>query len=91
MSDYVPPNYSKKQLTLQSVNGYVHIHDLNCKCDQPLKHIINQITDQEPTIKKWLATTTAEDGNHATGGDIDDFGPGELERLFAEEEDTKDG
>lgn len=91
MSDYVPPNYTKRQLDLQNVNAYVHIHDLNCQCKEPLKHIIKQITTQEPTIKPWLATITAEDGHQDGDADIDHFGPGELESLFAEDaaEDTK--
>lgn len=90
MSDYIPPNYSKKQLNLQNVNAYVHIHDLTCHCKQPLKHIIEQITTQEPTLKKWLATTTAEDGSQDGEKDIDHFGPGELERLFAEDTEEND-
>lgn len=93
MSDYIPPNFTKRQKDLQHVNCYVHIHDLNCHCKQPLQHIIEQIIHQEPTIKKWLATTLEEDGTRTGDNVIDDFGPGELERLFAEEGDaaTKEG
>lgn len=70
------------------VNAYVHIHDLHCHCKSPLKHIIKQIENQEPSIKKCLDTTTAAAG-HLDGDDvIDHFGPGELERIFAEDEDT---
>jgi len=91
MSDYVPPRYTKKQLTLQTVNAYVHIHDLNCNCQEPLKHVIKQILDQEPTIKPWLATITEENGDQDGEKDIDGFGPGELERLFAEDAATNEG
>lgn len=91
MSDYVPPRYTKKQLTLQTVNSYVSIHDLNCNCKEPLKHIINQITEQEPSLKPWLATTTEDTGDQNGDGDIDGFGPGELERLFAEDDAEKEG
>lgn len=91
MSDYVPPRYTKKQLNLQTVNCYVGIHDLNCNCKEPLKHIIQQITSQEPSLKPWLATTTEDIGNQDGERDIDGFAPGELERLFAEGEDEKDG
>lgn len=85
MSDYVDPKYSPRQLNLQIVNCYVGIHDLHCHCKSPLKHIIQQIETQEPSIKKWRDTTTAADG-HQDGEDvIDQFGPGELERIFAED------
>lgn len=91
MSDYIPPKYSKRQLDLQNVNTYVNVHDCSCRCKSPLKHIIQQILHQEPTLKPWLATTIADAGNHDGEKDIDGFGPGELEALFAEGEDTKDG
>lgn len=91
MSDYIPPKYTKRQLTLQSVNSYVGIHDLNCYCKQPLQHIIKQIIEQEPSIKPWLATTIAEDGKTDTGDVIDHFGPGELEAIFAEDAATEQG
>lgn len=89
MSDYVSPNYTKKQLTLQNVNAYCHIHDISCHCKQPLQHIIKQIITQEPTIKPWLATITEEDGAGPTDADTEPFGPGELDLLFAkDDEDT---
>lgn len=88
MSDYISPNYTKKQLNLQNVNTYCAIHDLNCHCKEPLKHIIKQIVDQEPTIKPWLATITADGGKDLTDDVIDHFGPGELEAIFAEGDAT---
>lgn len=91
MSDFIPPNYSKKQLNLQMVNGYVSIHDLMCHCQQPLQHIIKQIEDQEPTLKKWPVTTTAAAGTTDGEDVIDQFGPGELEELFAEGAGEKEG
>ncbi|AXQ66541.1 MAG: hypothetical protein [Anelloviridae sp.] len=91
MSDYVTPQYTKKQLNLQIVNCYVGIHDLHCHCKEPLRHIIQQITTQEPTIKQWLDSTTAASTNQDGEKDIDGFEPGELERLFAEEDDAKEG
>lgn len=90
MSDFIPPNYSKKQLNLQMVNGYVHIHDLMCHCQKPLKHIIEQIYNQEPTLQKWPDTTTAGAGAPDGDADTEPFGEGELEALFAEENDGKD-
>lgn len=72
----------------------VSIHDLWCYCDNPLKHIILGILEQEPTlnfdqedskkIQKCLTTGGGEDV-------LDDFGDGELEKLFAEDDiDTTD-
>lgn len=90
MSDFVDPKYTKRQLNLQMVNGYVAIHDLRCHCQKPLQHIIQQIYEQEPTLK-CQDTTTAAVGNQDGEKDIDGFGPGELERLFAEEEEEKEG
>ena len=90
MSDFVDPKYTPRQLQLQMVNAYVHIHDLHCNCKSPLKHIIKQIEDQEPSLK-CRDTTTEKDGDHAGEGGIDDFGPGELERLFAEDVEEKQG
>lgn len=85
MSDYIKPNYTKQRLDLQNVNTYVAVHDLTCNCEHPLQHIITQIIKQEPSIKKWVATTIAESGDQDTEKDIDHFGPGELEALFAQD------
>ena len=88
MSYSKPVKYSKKGLNLQIVNTYVNIHDLNCGCTQPLKHIIQQIEDQEPSIKEWR-TTTATGDDHGPEDGVDGLGEGELEALFADtEEDT---
>lgn len=89
MSDFVDPKYTPRQLQLQMVNAYVHIHDLHCNCKSPLKHIIKQIENQEPSIKQWRDSTTAAAGLQDGDDVIDHFGPGELERIFAEEEDTE--
>jgi len=91
MSDFIPPNYSKRQLNLQMVNGYVSIHDLMCHCKQPLHHIIKQIEEQEPSIKKCQGSSTAAAGIQDGEDVIDQFGPGELEELFAEDAVEKDG
>lgn len=81
-------SYSKKQLNLQIVNTYVNIHDLNCGCNKPLEHIIEQITTQEPSLK-CLTTTGAGDGR--TGEEEDEpFGAEDLEALFAEPDTEKD-
>ncbi len=76
----------------------VNTHDLLCQCDEPLKHIILTIRDQEPNIKfnkeeseklqKWLTTGDDQDGDA-----IDGLGEGDLERLFEEDftADDEDG
>lgn len=67
------------------------IHDLHCTCKHPLQHIIKQIEEQEPSIKKWRDTTTDVAGTHVGGDVIDEFGPGELESLFAQDEEENAG
>nr|UHS18315.1 MAG: hypothetical protein [Betatorquevirus sp.] len=92
---YTPAKYNRKQKNLQEVNLHVAIHDLNCGCSNPLKHIIYQFLEQEPTInftkqelqqlQKCHGTGTAGDIDH--GDDDTGFGPGDLEQLFAEEKE----
>lgn len=91
------PGYNKNELRLQLVNGFVHMHDLICKCSRPLEHCLISIIEQEEhlrfnkqekeKIQKCLGTT--ED---PTAGAADDFiDAGDLDTLFAEdfgEEDT---
>lgn len=94
MSKYEKPKLSPRQKNLQIVNAYVAIHDLNCHCEKPLHHILQQIYDQEPTlIKEKCPSTTIAGEDHTGETDIDGFGPGELESLFADAEDaaTKEG
>lgn len=97
MSDYYKPlTISRKHKDLNWTNCMVSVHDLQCQCDDPLKHIIFQIINQEPSIKfnkkesqiiqKCL--TTGED--HAEDGDDEGFGPGDLEELFREDFTEKD-
>lgn len=91
MSDYVDPKYSPRQLNLQIVNCYVGIHDTHCHCKEPLKHIIKQIEQQEPSIKQWRDTSTAATGNQDGEDALDAFGPGELEKLFAQDDEENAG
>lgn len=86
-----PVPYSENGLRNQIINCYISIHDLNCGCNEPLKHIIQQILEKEPTLKECLGTTTGE-----TTGNVEDIlQDGDLERFFAEnfgeEEDAADG
>lgn len=88
---YKPLNISQKHKNLQWINLIVGQHDMLCHCDDPLKHTIFAILEQEPSIKfteeeskqlqKCLTSTDQGDG----AGGVDDFGDGELERLFAED------
>lgn len=90
---YKKPSYTSRHQQLQWINTMVSVHDLHCYCDKPLNHIIIGIIDQEPTIQfdkedskkieKCLTTTDGEDV-------LDDFGDGELEKLFADDIDTTD-
>lgn len=93
---YQPTKDNHRAKKLKWINFLVHAHDIHCDCPAPLEHTICEIIQQEPELKfnnqekdllkKCLGTTTEEDH----GGDIDDFGDGELERLFTEDagEDT---
>ncbi len=86
---YKPLNISLKHKKLQFINGIVHFHDLYCQCDDPLRHTILEIFDQEP----HLSFTEAEKNKiqqcltgTETGGDgIDALGDGDLEKLFEED------
>lgn len=88
-----PTKYSKKALDIQILNTYTSVHDLNCGCDNPLFHIVQQIFEKEPEIKQKCLTTGENGDTREEDFDIDGLGPGELEALFAEPEDaaTKDG
>lgn len=89
MSSKVP---TRRELN-QMINVCCGAHDLVCDCDEPTKHIFLHIfSNGEPyqvtkkqklDIEKCLITTDAD------GTDIvDDTGisPGDLERLFAEDD-----
>ncbi len=84
---------NEKQTIQQLINTFCNTHDLVCDCDEPTKHIFLHIfSNGEPyqvtkkqklEIEKCLITTDAD------GTDIvDDTGinPGDLERLFAEDD-----
>lgn len=90
-----PTKFSEKRTQLQNVNAFVAIHDLTCSCEKPLKCIIQQIYNQEPTLQfqtkelqKWLITTETS-GAHG-GDDENAFTGEEIDALFANiEEDTE--
>lgn len=93
------PIYNEKQLKLQNVNAWVHLHDLTCSCTTPLQCIILQINNQEPNLQftkqqqaklqTWLTSTAA--GNQDGEDVVDGFGPGELDALFANDGEDATG
>lgn len=93
-------NYTKKELQLQLTNGIVHLHDLTCRCDTPLQHIIDIIATREPTlqfqpetkkkIEKWLTTTDHGTTETTTAAD-DILEDGDLDALFAADFDEENG
>jgi len=90
-----PAKLTEKQQTLQNVNCWVAVHDLSCKCDHPLKCIVQQIYKQEKglkfnpeEIKEWLTTP---DAGEPTTTDVDHFDGEDLDALFAEDAGTSDG
>lgn len=86
---------TEKQQILQNVNLWVSIHDLSCKCTNPLKCIILQIYNQEKGIKlkpeeieQWLTTTAV---GETTTGKEETFDGEDLDALFADDAGTSDG
>lgn len=87
------PKYTKKQLKLQWTNNIVSVHDLLCRCDNPLEHTIDNLLQQEPNLrfseetKKKLqkCLTTTDDGEKDGPAADDIIDHGDLETLFAED------
>ncbi len=83
---FKPIKTSLKNRKLDWINTIVHIHDLQCRLVKNLlQHTVKEIFAQEPSIKKCL--TTGEDP--ITEEDAG-FGPGDLEKLFAEDTTGED-
>lgn len=97
MSRYQPLKHNTKSAQIQWVNTLVHIHDLQCNCNDPLEHTATTIFRQEPNlrfteheknlIRRCLTTTEGEDTQKE-----DAIGDGDLEALFAQDfgEEEKD-
>ena len=95
---YKPLPYSTKHKNLQWINCICGVHDLHCSCDDPLKHTILGIIDQEPSLKFNKEDTKKIQKCLTTGEDhgedvVEEFGDGELEKLFEEDigEEDDDG
>ncbi len=92
MTKYVPVKFQSKQQHVNWMNTLVHVHDLQCNCDDPLEHTIHTIFKQETNLRIWdstknlikkcLTTTTTPEEED----DDVPFGDGELEALFATED-----
>lgn len=97
MSDFYKPTYLQKNaLHTQYLNGICNLHDLWCRCDDPLKHTVltifekakpNNFTEkQKKTIEKCLGDD-AGDGKEGQE-DFTTIDAGDLESLFAEDAAT---
>ncbi len=51
MSRYQPLKHNTKNAQIQWVNTLVHIHDLQCNCNDPLEHTTTTIFRQEPNLR----------------------------------------
>lgn len=87
---YKQPTWNSRHKNLNWVNSIVSIHDLHCACNDPLKHTILGILNQEPSLKfnkedskeiQKCLTTGEDAGENVPDG----FGEGDLESLFAED------
>lgn len=78
-----------KHKKLQWLNGTVHMHDMFCQCDEPLKHLMFEILEKEKDIKfteeeqQQLQKCLSTGDRGAPDGDV--LGDGDLDRLFAED------
>lgn len=90
MSKYLQPTkYTKKQLENNWINSTIHGHDLFCGCDDPLKHLQYLLKKETCPLTTDAATSTE------TGGikekEENTFDEGDLELLFATENDVTEG
>lgn len=86
---FKPTTLSPKALQNAWMNTIFQTHDLWCLCENPLKHLKDIIKKQECRHFNDAATSTE------TGGDTkeneDGFDAGDLETLFATENDVTEG
>ena len=79
-----PALYKGRALDNQWINLIIGSHDLFCGCNKPIKHLQSILpkechsSDQENTTEK-----------DTTHGDDTGLEPGELEQLFAENDEDK--
>lgn len=95
-SKLTPSLYSTTQQEKQLLNHVFQIHDFACGCRDPPSHLtwllINNCNPQDfnstekEKLKKWLGTTTGETD---TMEEDTGFNAGDLEKLFAQEEEDE--
>lgn len=90
MPKLLPVKLSDKNKKYDWLNLIVGIHNLQCGCDDPLTHTVEEIFCQEPSIKDHFLKCPGNGDPKDTGAD-DVLGEGDLEALFDQdfgEEDT---
>lgn len=92
---YQNPIYSPRALEQQWMNNIFQSHDLWCGCQKPIIHLLTIVNKNgkaikpEEEINNILCLITGE--KDSSKEEDNDFGPGELEALFAEDgEQEKD-
>lgn len=88
-----PPQLTIKQQKTEWINMLVHIHDLYCKCNDPLEHTVDLIAEKEKNLRFQHFTklnlqkclTGGEENTTHQGGEEDAFDAGDLEKLFDED------
>ncbi|AXQ65996.1 MAG: hypothetical protein [Anelloviridae sp.] len=81
--------YNKKQLENNWINNTIHSHDLFCGCDNPLKHL-EYLLKKETCPHLTDAATSTETGG-TKENEENTFDEGDLESLFATENDVTEG
>lgn len=84
MSRYVPVKLSTKNRNIDWINTIVQIHNLQCQCDGPLEHTVEEILTQEPDLKFNHPKKCHSTGEDPASTD-DHFGEGDLAAIFAED------
>lgn len=82
MPKLLPITTSSKNRKYDWLNTLVHIHNLQCGCDDPLGHTVEEIFEQEPGIKEKY-TKCPGPGDPSPTGEEDVLGAGDLDALFA--------
>lgn len=80
-----PALYKGKALENQWINLTISAHDLFCGCTKPLQHLQSILPKQECHSSDQEDTTE----KNTTHGDVTGLEPGELEQLFAENDEDK--
>lgn len=88
---WTPTKSTPRQQKLQWINMLCHFHDTICDCCQPLVHTVSLIFEQEKNLpfntqeKDLIQKCLSGDAHTATDGAAEDnFGEGDLEKLFDE-------